>query len=226
MTVQAALQRAALRLVGYKPTAFFGATQSLEIELCDLVNEVADDIWQYNEWQAGKRVATLTGLDVQDLPTDYDRMLQSSVIQDADTWLWGYAPYNDINQFLSDRDNGGMSTPGGWILYGDQLHFAPAPNTNARFPYMTKNWAVAENGAPKDEFTNDNDTYLLNERLLTLGLVWRWRENKKLDASGDQDAFIKALDEYAAKDKGARVYASNSRRMFPNARVAYPYTLG
>src|SRR3546814_5464552 len=53
-----------------------------------------------------------------------------------------------------------------------------------------------------------SDTFLLPERLLTLGLVWRWRENKKLDATGDQEAFIKALDEYAAKDKGSRVIRS------------------
>src|SRR3546814_14852216 len=67
-----------------------------------------------------------------------------------------------------------------------------------------------------------SDTFLLPERLLTLGLVWRWRENKKLDATGDQEAFIKALDEYAAKDKGSRVIRSRSRLRLPGTHIAWP----
>src|SRR3546814_14673647 len=71
-----------------------------------------------------------------------------------------------------------------------------------------------------------SDTFLLPERLLTLGLVWRWRENKNLDATGDQEAFIKALDEYAAKDKGSRVIRSRSRLSLPGPHIDWPYELG
>ena len=226
MTVAAALQRAALRVAGYKPDSFYGSTQSLEIELADLANEVADDIWQYQEWQVLKKIATVLPVETQDLPNDYGRMLQSTVIQDTNAWLWGYFAYDDMNQFMYDRDHGAIALPGGWILYGNQLHFAPTPAGEARYPYLSKNWAQSVNGTPKDEFDNDNDVFLLPERLLTLGVVWRWRENKKLDAAGDQEAFIKALDEYAAKDRGARVYRRNSKRVFGNARPAWPWTLG
>jgi hypothetical protein len=108
------------------------------------------------------------------------------------------------------------------------LRFSPAPAATAmlRFPYITKNLALAESTAPKDEFTADTDTFRLPERLLTLGLVWRWRENKKLDATGDQEAFVKALDEYAAKDRGPVAIRRNSRRFFHGTHVAWPWELG
>lgn len=228
MTVASAMRDAALRVAGYRPAAFFGSTQNLEQELADWANEVANDVAQYQDWQALVKVSTLNpnGQGVYTLPSDYDRMMQASSIQSEDSWLWGYFPYTDINQFFYDKDRGAISLPGGWIRYGDQLHFAPVPTTNARLFYISKNWARGENGNLKPAFTDDDDEFLLPDRLLTLGIVWRWRENKGLDASGDQEAFIKAMDEYAAKDRGSRVYRRNSRRFFGNARVAWPGTLG
>jgi hypothetical protein len=116
---------------------------------------------------------------------------------------------------MRDKAFGPMPTPGGWIVYDNAIHFYPPPTQLATYPYITKNWARDFSTAPKSEFTDDRDEFLLPERLLTLGLIWRWRENKKLDAAGDQEAFIKALDEYGAKDGGSKVmrYGSSGRRL-------------
>jgi len=224
-----ALQSAALRLIGRKPSQFIGVTSVFEMEMCDLVNEVAQDVAKYQDWQALVRVAEIVGdgsTEVFDLPPDYDRQLQNSAVQGNATWAWGYRRFTDINVFLFDQTRGFSGFPGGWIIYGDKVRFAPAPSGSAVYPYITNAWAKSADMAAKQAFTADTDLFLLPERLLTLGLVWRWRENKKLDASGDQEAFIKALDEYAAKDKGARVYRSSARRSFPGTHLAWPYELG
>lgn len=231
MTLLSALQSASIRLVGQRPTTFFGSSGVFETELCDLVNEVAADVAKYQDWQALVRVGTVTGDGSTTsfaLPADYDRMLQNTAVQDLSTWFWGFGFFNDINQFLLSEAMGFTPFPGGWIIYGDRLRFSPAPGTAqiASFPYITKNYATAASTVPKAQFDADSDVSLLPERLLTLGLVWRWRENKKLDASGDQEAFIKALDEYGAKDRGSRVQRRNSRIFFPGTRLAWPWELG
>jgi hypothetical protein len=231
VTVLAAMQSAAVRLMGQRPTGFFGASGSFEAEMSDLVNEVATDVAKYQDWQALVRVGTVTGdgtLTQFDLPDDYDRMLGSSAMQDLTSWFWGFGAYTDINSFLYDEARGFSGFPGGWIIYGNQLRFSPAPSDAqvATFPYITQNWAVDASTAAKGAFTADTDSFALPERLLTLGLVWRWRENKKLDSTGDQEAFIKALDEYAAKDRGARVYRKRARRAFPGTYTAWPWELG
>jgi hypothetical protein len=64
-----------------------------------------------------------------------------------------------------------------------------------------------------------------DERLLTLALIWRWREQKRLDATGDQANFEKAFAEAAGMDKGARVIRSR-RRALSRARIAWPWELG
>lgn len=225
MAVLSAMQSAALRLIGRKPTTFFGATGQFEAEICDWVNEVAQDIARYQDWQILQRVTTLTGdgsTTEFSLPVDYDRMLQNASVQDLRNWVWGYFGFTNINSYLFEKARGFTPYPGGWIIYGGKMHFSPAPmSSGATFPYITNHIVTANDATPKTAFTADTDSFVLPERLITLALVWRWRENKKLDASGDQEAFIKAMDEYAAKDKGAQIQRFGTRRRFPNTSIAY-----
>lgn len=232
MAILSAMQSAAIRLLGQRPGSFFGSPNVFETEITDLVNEVANDICQYQDWQELTRFATITGDGAEtdfSLPADYGRMLITARIQDTANWVWGYQRVLDLNEFMRLSETGWGPWPGIWVLYGNLLRFTPAPAdaSTATYPYITANFATdAGTLAGKPAFTSDTDTFALPERLLTLGLVWRWRENKKLDASGDQEAFVKALDEYAAKSKGARIYRSNSSRFRPGVGIAWPWALG
>lgn len=226
MAILTALQSASVRLVGRKPATFFGAPQSavFEMEMADLVNEVAQDIAKYQDWQALTKIASLTGdgsTTEFSLPADYDRQLVDADVQRSVAWMWGYFHFTNINDFIFQENTGWNPIPGGWIIYGDKMRFSPAPSGEAQYPYITKNWALGADSIAKPQFTADTDTFALPERLLTLGLIWRWRENKKLDASGDQEAFVKALDEYAGKDKGSSIIRRNGSRRRANTSVPY-----
>jgi hypothetical protein len=229
MAIAAAMQSAAIALVGRKPAGFFGSPEKFELEMADLINEVAEDVARYQDWQALQALATLAGdgvLTAFDLPDDYSRMLKDSEVTSAAYRLWGFFRYDDVSAFLRDQAAGFRASPGGWIITGGQIKFNPAPTGNSSFPYISSFWARSAEGVRKAQFDADTDEFLLPERLLKLGLIWRWRENKKLDASGDQEAFIKALDEYAFSDGGARVYRYNGRRSFPGTHPAWPWLLG
>lgn len=230
MTILAAMQSAAMRLMGHRPSVFFGSQDKFTMEIADLVNEVAQDVVKSHDWQALKRIQTMTGDGTSDefaFPADYDRMLLTAEMQDLTNWAWGYCHITDINDFMYQEASGFGPYPGGWIIYGDAFHFSPAPpaGQTASYPYISNAYAMS-GGSPASAFTGDGDQFLLPERLLTLGLIWRWRENKKLDFTGDQEAFAKAIDEYSAKDAGARAYRSNSRRSLGRTRTAWPWTLG
>lgn len=231
MAILAAMQSAALRLMGQRPTVFFGSQNKFEMEIADLVNEVATDIMKSNDWQKLTKVLTLIGDGTSStfaLPLEYDRMLVVSDLQDSANWLWGYTHVVDLNEFLALEGRDFQLTPGAWTLYGGEIHVTPTPadQATAIFPYISNRYAVSSGGVAKATFDNDADIFQLPERLLTLGLVWRWRENKKLDFTGDQEAFTKALEEYAAKDKGSRVYRRRSMRTIPGTHLAWPWALG
>lgn len=232
MPILAALQSAAIRLMGQRPTVFFGSSQQFEQEIADLANEVAADVMKSHDWQALTAVHTLTGdgvTDEFDLPADYDRQLTVTDVQDSDYWLWGYQHVADVNDFLFWQGRGFLPSPGAWIIYGGKMRFTPAPpdGQEAVFPYVSRNYArdtaTLQN---KAAFTADTDQFLLPDRLLTLGLVWRWREQKKLDFSGDQEAFAKAISEYAGRDKGSVMLRRTSCPRLPGTYPAWPWELG
>lgn len=229
MTVGAAMEKAAIRLVGYRPSSFFSSNDQLAVELCDLVNEVAQDIVASHEWQGLTRIHEIVpdGGTSYPRPADYGRMLVGTEIDHSHAPLWGYYHAATMGEFVAMRERNWPNYPGVWALFEDRFNFAPAPTGVGIFPYISKNYAIASgSGDKKPEFTADSDTFVLPERLLTLGLVWRWRENKKLDFTGDQEAFMKAISEESGKDKGSRpIFKRRSSRIAGIYR-AWDGTLG
>lgn len=231
MTILTAMQSAAIRLVGYKPSVFFSSQNKFEQEIVDLVNEVAKDCVASDDWQALTKIYNINADGVQtdfDFPSDYERQLLNSDIQDFTNWAWGYQHLTDINDFAFRRARGFEPYPGAWIIYDNQFHFAPAPSAgnSASFPYISNNYATGVDNTSKSAFTSDDDNFVLSERMLTLGLIWRWRENKKLDYTGDFEQFQKCVDELMTKDKGSRIIRGYRRWSGVNARIAYPWSLG
>lgn len=231
MSALTALQNAAVRLIGRKPTTFFSSTATFETEMTNLLNEVAVDICKTADWQGLTKIYTITGdaaTTAFDKPSDYDRMLVGQAMADGASWFWNYTQVPDMNTWIAIQ-NGfylGATPPGWWMLFGDQFQFAPPPGDGARamFPYISNLIARDSDGNPKASFTTDSDTFVLDERLLTLGVIWKWRELKNLDYATDQANFEKAFSEAATRDKGSRVIRKGSLR-FGNVPIAWPWEI-
>lgn len=231
MTILQAMQSASIRLIGRKPSVFFSSQNQYEAEIIDLVNEVAKDCVASEDWQQLTKVYDIAGDGVTlnfPFPADYDRQTLNSDIQDLTDWAWGYEHITDINDFIYRRARGFEPFPGAWIIYDNQFQFTPAPATGntASFPYISNYYAKGSDLVSKPAFTADDDTFILSERLMTLGLVWRWREMKKLDYTGDQEAFEKCIDELSARDKGSQIIRSGRRWSGLNLSTAFPWPLG
>lgn len=211
-----AIKSAILRLTGVSVSEVFASTDQVAIEMADLVSEVATDIMKSHDWRSLTKIATVTGTGAEayPLPDDYDRMVIASDIDDQASWFWGYEPFSSVNDWMRYRSGaGGLVSPGGWIMVGGELQFYPAPIGVAQYPYISNAYARDSLGAPKDAFTADTDSFLLDERLLTLGLIWRWNEQKGFEYAEAMQAYETALEQAQGRDKGARVLRVGGRRM-------------
>lgn len=231
MTVLSAMQSAAVRLIGRKPSTFFSSQQTFEVEIVDLLNDVADDIAKSHDWQALTKVHTITGNGTDEafpLPSDYDRMLIDSDVFDPNNWAWGYFHYTNLNRWLRDKAQGFTMIPGGWIMLADQFNFFPIPAAaaNAEFPYISGELARSTAGAPQSAFQSDDDVFVLPEKLLTLGLIWRYRAQKGMGYAEDMQNYEIALSQAQARDGGSKVIRSNSRVRRGNIGIAWPWELG
>lgn len=226
MAILSALQSAAMRLMGQRPGAFYTAADTFEMEIADLANETALNIARAHDWQRLTKLRVINGDGVSagyNLPDDYDRMTLAGEVHSASWTTWRYIPVRDLDSWLDYRNGLAIARPGSWIITGGQMQFWPILNTgeNAQFYYISSQWAASAGGAPKSAFTADDDQWLLDPQLLTLGLIWRWRSQKRLEYAEDLSNYEIALADRIAKDKGARVLASGRKR-FP-AAVATPY---
>lgn len=217
-----AIKSAILRCTGVSVDAVFASTEQISIEMVDLANDVALDISRGHDWRALTKIASVSGTgETYALPDDYDRMMVSSEIDDATSWFWGYEPFVNVNDWLRFRSGTyAIVSPGGWIIIGGELQFYPAPNGTAQYPYISNEWARDSLGDPISLFQADTDEFVLDDRLLTLGLIWRWRAMKGLDYSEDLANYEIALSREQSRDKGSRVIRTPPNRLVGSA-VAY-----
>lgn len=232
MSFLTSAQSAAIRLGVNKPSAFFSSTGRFEQEICDLANEVVTEIIKAHDWRSLTKQQDMVGDGVTtafDLPIDYDRMPKNADVGRMNWYTWGYVDAPSLN-FWNDLVNGLASpSPGYWIMLGGQMQFIPpiSSGTTAEYYYISKAAIVdGDTSVKKNSFTKDNDTFVLDERLLTLGLIWQWRAMKRLDYSEDMRNYEIRIDQISAEDKGARVIRLGNNLIDYNASWAYPRSLG
>ena len=227
-----------VRLVGHRPGTIYGSSDQTELELGDIANEVATDIAKGHDWRALTKIHTITGDGIQTafpLPADYDRMVLAQSVNDGASWLWGYTPCPDLDTWIEITTSGfNALTPGWWIILGGEMQFYPAPPSSdpAKFSYQSnlivRSVPEPNTGVitPKTTFDNDGDTFVLDERLITLGVIWRWREQKGMGYAEDMANYETALSQAQARDKGSRVIRSRGTLALGNTHLAWPFELG
>ncbi len=78
------------------------------------------------------------------------------------------------------------------------------------FEYISKNWAETAGGTGKAAFTLDDDVSVLDEELITQGVIWRFRKAKGLDYKVDAQEHWKEVNKARARDGGSRKLRLNS----------------
>ncbi|MGK6313726.1 phage adaptor protein [Neorhizobium sp. DT-125] len=231
MTILSVFQQVA-PVIGLRiPTAVMASTERAHIELAALANEMAERIaFDMNyDWSMLKKLATLTGDGVVegfDLPEDYRRMLKKAKLWPSSSPYATLTHYPDTDQWLGLQVQNFQQIVGGWTILGNQILIRPVVNNAAtvKFFYLRNTIVKAADGSLKTGFTADEDTYLLDERLLKLGIIWQWKANKGQQYAEDLSNFEDALAERIGADKGSNSIAVGRSRVGAEA-IAYPWVI-
>ena len=230
MTFLTAAQSTAIRLNLGRPASFFGSTNRFEQEICDLASEVAEDIMCATDWRALTAFWEITGDGTSlgfDLPVDFDRMLEKGAVFRPDWSRWQYLPAKDLDEWRMLLNGFPTVSPGYWIILNGQLQITPVLGTGvgAQLYYISKNVVAAADTTPKPNFTADTDTMRLDERLLTLGLIWRWKSMKGMEYAEDIANYESMLEDQTAKERGSRIAILGGRTYYAGIGTAYPWPL-
>lgn len=236
MTVLEVAKAASLRLGLNVPTMLFSSTDREMLEMQEVVNESARVIAEAYPWQILQKIATFTGTGSQVdfiLPSDYDRMLPTSSLWSS-RWAWNAEHVASPDDWLSLEVGPSGYVTGRWIIFGGQLHLKPAmpSGQTTKFFYVSKQIVTGASGnpdldAPKASFTLDSDLFNLDERLLKLAVIWRWKAGKGLPYAEDMENYEEQLDKATDKDKGSKpVVSGQPLYMRDRVKLAWPGTVG
>lgn len=184
----------------------FGSSDPTHIELTVLANECAEMVARAHDWQAITVEVSMVGNGIEPslpLPTDFDRLREN-------TRLWNFntnIPLIGVRDAfkwheLSRRD----PTPvyARWIILNKEVIFnPPIPNEQTvKFFYISNRLVEKPNGNMDIWFTSDTDEFRLDERLLRLAIIWKWKMKNALPFDGDKAEYDRLLASLVATDKG------------------------
>lgn len=89
------------------------------------------------------------------------------------------------------------------------------------FHYKTTSWCEDDGGSGQARWAADNDKGRLNEELMTLGIIWRWRKRKGLEYAEDFNIYETQVIDAMGRDGGNPRLALNGgvRHRLPGVMV-------
>lgn len=197
-------------------------------EMLSLANEMAQRIcYDTRDWTMLRKLQTFPGDGVvvaYDLPANYKRMLLTAQVWRSDQTQAPMRFIADQDEWLRRRMQGQTEGRGEWTIYGGQMHIQPAlpAGASANFVYLDKNCVKLNAGGAGDTFVEDLDSFILDERLLKLGMIWQWKAKKGSPYAEDMGTYGDALTLAMGHDAPAPIIVGNLP-VSANATVAYPY---
>ena len=144
--------------------------------------------------------------------------------------------YQDSDSWLGMQVQNFAPVVGAWTIYGNQILInisgvnAPlAAAETVKFFYVTNLQFTDSGGTPKSSITADTDIFRLTpetsigERLLKLGFIAKWKQDKGRPYAQDASDFEDALAVAVAADKGSKLIVVGNRRGSRNMEIALPW---
>jgi len=202
------VQNAASRLGLKQPVAVVGSTDLTAQILLSLANQEGDELARYHDWQdmiVQREFFSLNQVEQTGaLPDDYDHLAYNVEIWDRTNNLRFTGPTPQrVWQQLQTGVTGGVA--GWWRLIGGELNIYPAQaeNNTIAFEYISKNWCKSASGTPQAAFEDDTDVAIIPERLITLGVVWRFQQSRGFAQYAESMAtYEREKEKAAARDRG------------------------
>lgn len=113
--------------------------------------------------------------------------------EDAQQWQWLLSGYIATGPRVR------------WRILGNQFQIWPGANTvqELGFEYRSRAWALSQDGTPKNSFTVDTDTTILDDRIMVLYTKLKYFQIKAFDTTALYQDYQRYLSIAKANDKGA-----------------------
>lgn len=225
MTLLTVIKDACDRVGIIRPAAAYASTDQQILQLVGLAQQEGKELAKRHTWQAITKEQTFTSTAAETqtgaIPDDFDRFVDETFYNRTQTrgvqgpltaveWQFNKSVVaSTIIQAFRQRGNAVLITP------------TPSAGETFAYEYVSRNWCQSNASVEQSAWAADTDTGLLDEELMTLGLVWRWQKAKGLDYAESFRTYEMQVAQVITRDGGKprlNVGRTNSIR---NARAPY-----
>lgn len=230
MTLLNIVQRAARRSRIPVPSSVVGNSDLNVALMLELANAEGEELRSRYNWQAITKEATHTTLATDDqgaltdiaADIDLDRQLIDGTIYNRSDQV--RVPGGVSPQRWQLLESSSISGPfGEYRIRGNNLFLKPTTaGETVAFEYASVNWCESATGTDQSEWLADDDVGLLSERLMRLGVIWRFKSDRGLDYGEDFRTYELAVQLATANDGGNEVILMDNEPDFSARKIRTP----
>ena len=204
MSCLTVVQRTCQRLGLSVPAAVVTSTDQQVLQMLALLNEEGEELSERYPWSVMDLEATFTTVAT---PADMVTVAPGFKYLINDT-MWDrtentrIVPINarEWQQVLSGNVAGAYTR---FRIWQGAIYFYPdlAAGHDIAFEYQSKNWVLlASDGSTASAFAADADVALLDEAIMTMGLIWRFKQAKGFAYDEDFNKYERRVMDAMGRD--------------------------
>lgn len=207
------------------PNVWISTSDETTQEVVEFAREALRMVVEAHEWQALMRThtAALTGTPEQTvaLPADFGRLIPGTVWLTATTWP-ARGPVSDAEYEALRQPPVAQAEPVFRISGGALNLLAGSLGGSLTLRYITGHPVAISGGGARATWGADGDVALVDERLVTLGMIALWRDARGLNATSAATLYANALARTKAQDRPIGVMDMSGRRGTGRSPVGLP----
>lgn len=193
-----------------QPTTVISSTDLQARQLLALARLEGKELARRFEWQTLKKEGTFVTLaaeiqvaSITTTFTDFGRITNNS--------MWNRTQSRPVRGPLSDQEWQRRLAAAAQVgveyyfrIRGGEILFNPVPRAgdSVYFEYISNKWCQSSGGSPQADWAADTDTGIVDEEVMRLGIVWRFRKAKGLDYAEEFRTYEMALADLFGPDAG------------------------
>lgn len=213
MSLLTTVQQACYMMGVPPPATVIGNTDITALRLLYLANEEGRALAARHAWQAITQEKTFTttaaAAQTGSIPSDFDRMIPETMFnRTAMRRVTGPISSDEWQQVQASTS---VFVNPVFRIRANLIYIYPTPNATdtVAYEYVSKNFCEASGGTDQSAWAADTDLGLLDEKLMTLGIVWRFKFSAGMDADGDRQMYEHRVRDAIIRD-GSRPRLSSS----------------
>lgn len=208
MSLLTLIQNAADRIGVVRPSTVISSSDPQVVRLLGMAQQEGKALAERHDWQVLTKESTFTATATETqssvLPSAFDRFVDQTfynrskmrpVLGPVTAQDWQQIKATVSVTVVEAFRQRGSST---------DLLFTPTPTVgdSYAFEYISKNWCAKADATEQSAWALDTDTGILDEELMTLGVVWRFKAAQGLDYSEEFRNYELMFAQRTSRDGG------------------------